>query len=184
MAHTKHEKIDWDSEGESGSGALSGYVGMEKGEDGKRRWVLPTARHACDFGERPSWRPWYFIHPSLNRADHTVMPKHIYLEVQVKVLVPVDVRDLWTIKIPIRATLPFRTPLDEWVGAGIRLEGDLILRGERPRRRVGPVVEWEKQGEWLHSQAYPRPVISNIRFTCHATYSPRADVELWGLCLR
>ena len=184
IANRKYTQVDWDPDGELGGGALSGYVGIERGEDGKRRWILPVARHACDFGDRPSWRPWYFIHPSLNRNDQSVVPKEVCLEVQVKLLVPIDVRDLWTAKVPIKATLPFRAPLDEWLGAGIRLEGDLVLRGERPRRRVSPVVEWEKQGEWLHSPVYPRPTISNIRFTCHATYTPRADVELWGLCLR
>ena len=108
VAHTKHSKIDWESGGRVGDWGIVGVCGDGERRGRKTPLGLATARHACDFGERPSWRPWYFIHPSLNRADHTVMPKHICLEVQVKVLVPVDVRDLWTAKIPIRATLPFR----------------------------------------------------------------------------
>ena len=178
--------VNWDPEDNYTGGWLSGFASRELVDAGGRRWRIPVRQHACVFGERPTWRPWFFVHPKLANVDRPQPPKEVYLEVQLKVIAPLDMHDGWICEFPVEANLPFRAPLDDWVGASLELQGRVILRGERPKRRVGPLVQWvnDEGGEWINDEVPGRPKIANIKFICHMTFMPRCDIECWGMSLR
>ena len=81
-----------------------------------------------------------------------------------RVSFPSDMHDAWLCTFPIHVFLPFRAPLCDWVGKELELKGRLIMRGERYSRRMAPIVQWEKEGEWVREAVKGRPRIREIIF--------------------
>ena len=131
-------------------------------------------------------KPWAFTSPDfpVELKEAGEPPSIVSLEVFVRVSFPSDMHDAWKCVFPIHAFLPFRQPLDRWVGKELELKGRLIMRGERFSRRMGPMVQWEKEGEWIRGARKDRPKVAAIVFKGRLTCLPRVGAELLSLNMR
>ena len=154
--------------------------------DGRRRWEISTLPHSCVFGMRFPWRPWSFTSPDFPKElkEAYAPPDTVSLEVFARVSFPSDMHDAWLCTFPIHVFLPFRAPLCHWVGKELELKGRLIMRGERYSRRMAPIIQWEKEGEWVREAIRGRPKIREIVFKGRLSCLPRVGAELLSLNMR
>ena len=93
--------------------------------DRRKRWEISTLPHSCAFRVRFPWRPWGFTSldfpESLKEADPP--PPSVFLEISVRVSFPSDTQNAWKCVFPIYVFLPFRAPLNNWVGKELELKG-------------------------------------------------------------
>ena len=70
-----------------------------------------------------------------------VRPRSMTLEILARVLVPSEMHEAWKCSFDINAALPLCHLVSGWVGEALELRGELVVRGERFSRRVGPHVQ-------------------------------------------